>query len=150
MKIIFKTILMTLLLSLSIVGSAFAQVCSPEEESRRTLEEINEERTEAGLSTISGEEHLDCCSCTRANEVSTNFSHTRPDGSPFYTVDPNYVYGEILAAGSPSSDDSEEIVDEWMDSSVHRDEILNPNYKCAGSAVVDKNGKRYWVVEFGY
>ena len=150
MKRILKTTVMTLLLSLSIASSVFAHVCSPEEESRRTLEEINEERTAAGLCHICGEEHLGCCSCARANEVCTHFSHTRPDGSPFYTVDPENVYGEILAAGSPTTDDSEEIVDDWMGSEVHRNEILNPNYKRAGSAVVDVSGKRYWVVEFGY
>ena len=150
MKRILKTTVMTLLLSLSIASSVFAHVCSPEEESRRTLEEINEERTAAGICPICGEEHMGCCSCARANEVCTHFSHTRPDGSPFYTVDPENVYGEILAAGSPTSDDSEEIVDDWMNSEVHRNEILNPNYTRAGSTVVDKNGKRYWVVEFGY
>ena len=150
MKTILKTILMTLLLSLSIFCCMYAHACTPEEESRRTLEEINEERTAAGVCPICGEEHLGCCSCARANEVCTHFSHTRPDGTPFYTVDPDNVYGEILAAGSPSTDDSEEIVDEWMASETHRNEILNPNYKRAGSAVVDNNGKRYWVVEFGY
>ena len=150
MKNILMTTLMTLLLSLVIINCVSAHTCSPEEESRRTLEEINEERTAAGICPICGEEHLGACSCERANEVSTQFSHTRPDGSPFYTVDPANVYGEILAAGSPTSDDSEEIVNDWMGSEVHRNEILNPNYKRAGSAVVDKNGKRYWVVEFGY
>ena len=44
----------------------------------------------------------------------------------------------------------QEIMDEWMDSETHRNQILNPNYNDAGVTVLDKNGKRYWVVEFGY
>ena len=56
-------------------------------------------------------------------------------------------YGEILGAGA---DSTEEIMDEWMDSETHRNQILNPNYNDAGVTVLDKNGKRYWVVEFGY
>ena len=55
MKTILKTILMTLLLSLSIFCCMFAHACTPEEESRRTLEEINEERTAAGVCPICGE-----------------------------------------------------------------------------------------------
>ena len=148
MKTILKYALMTILLSLSVfTGTSYAYVLSTAEECQKTLERINKERISAKLCPLCGEEHLGCCACARANEVCTHFSHTRPDGTPYYTVDPDCVYGEILGAGADSSD---EIVDEWMNSETHREQILNPNYNDAGVNVLDKNGKRYWVVEFGY
>ena len=148
MKAILRFTLMTFLLSLSMFTcTAYAHKLSPTEESQKTLESINKERSSAGMCPLCGEEHLGCCACARANEVCTHFSHTRPDGTPYYTVDPDCVYGEILGAGADSTD---EVMNEWMNSEAHREEILNPNYNDAGVTVLDKNGKRYWVVEFGY
>ena len=147
MNNIFKITATMILLSLSVFCTAYAHTCSPEEESQRTIEEINEERANVGICPVCGEKHLGDCSCQRAHEVCNNFSHTRPDGSPYYTVGPDYVYGEILGRGANSS---EQIVDEWMGSECHRQEILNPNYNDVGVTVLDNGGKRYWVVEFGY
>ena len=116
------------------------------EAERRAIDLINEERETAGVCPICGEKHLCCDSCVRSEEVTIQFSHTRPDGTPYYTVDPDHIYGEILLEGCSTP---EEAVDLWMDSANHRERILDPMYKSAGVDSISKGGKTYWVVEFG-
>ena len=66
---------------------------------------VNEERKAKGLSALSIDSALDNAAQTRSDEAMTNWSHTRPDGTPFYTaIDKNkYPYvivGENLGMTS--------------------------------------------------
>lgn len=112
------------------------------------VEEINKARMANGLSELTENAQLDTAASVRAEECNTLFSHTRPDGSDWYTVDPAVCYGEILAEGYSSS---EETVNAWMNSKVHHDSILEPEYKTVGYGVyTSSNGYVYTAVEFGY
>lgn len=67
------------------------------------------------------------------------WAHNAPDGTtPWYffkLVGYNYVYaGENLARGFTSSND---IVAAWMASPTHRENMLSPNYKEIGFAVME-------------
>lgn len=54
-------------------------------------------------------------------------------------------YAENVAYGQ---DDANEVVDAWMHSKGHRENILG-NYDYCGIAVAEKNSTKYWCIVFG-
>ena len=91
----------------------------------------------------------------RANEVTTVWGHDRPDGSMYYTSlgvgDPPWrVYKNVAENLAWGYSTSEEVVDAWMNSPDHCENILNPELQCIGIAFLEKNNSRhyYWVQEF--
>jgi uncharacterized protein YkwD len=95
---------------------------------------VNEARANAGLSALKLDPILNEAAEVRAKEVNTRFSHTRPDGTSCFTVLREFgivynVCGENIAIGF---NDAASVVRAWMNSSGHRANILNPNYKVMG------------------
>ena len=103
---------------------------------------INNERAAHGLAPLSWSGSLADCAYIRASEAVDCFSHTRPDGSDWYTVNPSIMYGENLATGQETA---QQVFNDWMASPGHRDNILGP-YSTYGSARVGNT----WAQEFGY
>jgi hypothetical protein len=99
---------------------------------------VNEARTEAGLSPLKYVPGLCDAATERATESVALFSHTRPDGSAFYTV-LNHVgfyftrVGENLAAGCDNAADT---FSQWKNSPSHWKNIMNENYTHIGVGVV--------------
>ncbi len=101
------------------------------------LEEVNEEREDVGLKPLILSQDLTDGAGIRSQEIITNFSHTRPDGSDCWTVltkerswsvGGGYYYqnaGENIAAGNDEPDDT---VEQWMNSPGHRANILDSTY----------------------
>lgn len=109
---------------------------------------VNEERANAGLGELTWDANLESTSSVRSEECSVSFSHTRPNGSAWYTVNSKIQGGENLAYGY---DDAESTTEAWMDSPTHRDNILYPDFeKVAISVYVADDGTTYWAQEFGY
>ena len=109
---------------------------------------INDIRDEAGLETLDWNQNLESVSDVRAAECDEDFSHTRPNGSPWNTVNSQIQGGENLAFGQ---DDPQEVVDDWMDSPTHRDNILYGDFS-SGSISIYQNddGVKFWANEFSY
>ena len=110
----------------------------------------NQERSYAGLPALTYNNVLESGAMIRAEEIIRSFSHTRPDGSKFFTVfDNTYVFrlmGENLAAGFSSAS---AVVSGWMNSEGHRANILNEGYTQIGLGIAkDENGRIYWVQIF--
>ena len=85
----------------------------------------------------------------REPELVENFSHTRPDGSKCFTAIKDFhasTMGEnIYACPSVSSSrfveiDSEKAMSAWMNSTGHRENILNGKYNYAGVGAYDNKG----------
>ncbi len=109
---------------------------------------VNEERTQAGLDELEWDQNLETVSHVRAMECSQSFSHTRPSGKQWYTVNSKIQGGENLAFGFDTADDA---VDAWMNSPTHRDNILYDEFeKVAISIYQDDDGTCYWAQEYGY
>ena len=109
---------------------------------------VNEERASAGLDELVWDQNLETVSHVRAKECSEKFSHTRPSGKQWYTVNSKIQGGENLAFGF---DSAEEAVDAWMNSPTHRDNILYDEFeKVAISIYQDDDGTYYWAQEYGY
>lgn len=110
----------------------------------------NEERVKAGLPALTYNNVLEKGAMIRAQEIIVNFSHTRPDGSKFYSVfDGSYAFsamGENLAAGFNTA---ASVVDGWMNSEGHRANILKEVYTQIGIGIKkDSEGRIYWVQIF--
>ena len=92
----------------------------------------NETRGDVALGSLTRNTTLDRAAQLKAEHMARNsyFAHYAPDGtSPWYWFDTagyNYIHaGENLAVHFT---DSDEVVDAWMNSPSHRENILNGNY----------------------
>ena len=112
---------------------------------KTVLSLVNEERAANGLGALEWSGSLAKAAKTRAAEIVVKWSHTRPDGSDWWTVS-DLTYGENLAYGQTSPS---EVVEAWMNSAGHKANILG-DYSTLGVACYCYDGTYYWVQEFGY
>lgn len=112
------------------------------------LAEINARRTESGLAALTMDTRLAAISSVRAYECSIDFSHTRPDGRDCFTALDDYGYrwqhavGENLLCGSAEMSASG-MVEAWMNSEGHRENILCEDFTAAGIGVYVTGGTIY-------
>lgn len=116
------------------------------------LQDINELRAYYGRQPLVLDGTLCYDAQVRAQEITTCFSHTRPDGTPWYYVDYYRMYGETLAMGYSCTESGVHgIVDLWMDSPSHAAMLLNSDFRTVGfSACLGADGNWYWAAELGY
>lgn len=108
---------------------------------------VNEIRAENGLDELSWDTNLESVANVRASEISKNFSHTRPNGKQWYTVNSKIQGGENLAFGF---DNAEDVVDAWMNSPTHRDNILYDEFEKVAISIYEEDGTYYFAQEYGY
>lgn len=116
----------------------------------------NETRMAVGLQSLTESKKLNLAARMKAENMVVNnyFSHTSPTGiSPWHWFSKaGYTYkyaGENLAIGFF---ESEEVFNAWLNSPSHKANILNPNYKEIGTAVLGGFGPNNSIVvvqEFG-
>lgn len=109
---------------------------------------VNSKRQEAGLSALTWNSGLEQAASVRAVEASQSFSHTRPDGTDWWTVNSNLMFGENLAKGYSSADSA---VTAWLNSPTHKANIMDGGFTSAAITIhVNSDGQWYWAQEFGY
>ncbi len=112
---------------------------------------VNEERAKAGLPALTMQADITKAANVRAKEIKQKFSHTRPDGSSFSSAltQQGVSYrtsGENIAYGQATP---EAVMEGWMNSSGHRANILNRNFKNIGVGLYeDERGVKHWVQLF--
>lgn len=116
------------------------------------VELVNKERAAYGLAPLTVAADLSKAAQKRSEEIVASFDHTRPDGSSCFTVLDEYdiewgYCGENIAAGQRSP---EAVVESWMNSSGHRANILNENFKNigVGCTFTSSGYKVYWTQVF--
>ena len=116
------------------------------------LELVNREREKAGKRPLVLKDDLCQMADIRAKELTVLFSHTRPDGRDCFSIfgsKQSKIYGgENIAAGSSTP---EAVVNQWMSSPGHRENILNGKYRYLGVGYAyDGNSEyaHYWVQLF--
>lgn len=108
---------------------------------------LNDERKKNNLVPLKWSDRLEKDAAVRASEVSKKWSHKRPDGSDYWSVDSDFVYGESISKGFRTADAA---IDSWMKSDTHRSSLLDAEYISAAIFVYQaKDGNWYWVVELG-
>jgi len=108
---------------------------------------VNDIRAEAGLDELAWDINLESVAHVRAKECSQKFSHTRPNGTQWYTVNSRIQGGENLAFGFDNTND---VVEAWMNSPTHRDNILYEDFEKVAISIYEDNGTYYWAQEYGY
>lgn len=125
---------------------------------QRVLDACNRERARVGAPPLRLSPVLQKAAAIRAEEITRRMSHTRPNGQPCQSVLPTDILpadvrahgGENVAAGLATP---EETVQDWMNSSGHRRNILDPNYRELGVGFYYLPGSEYiyyWVQIFTY
>jgi uncharacterized protein YkwD len=115
-----------------------------------TLCLLNGERVDHGLAPLWGNEKLGAAASAYAADLvaGSYFSHTGRDGSDvreriersgYLPADRGWRIGENLAWGTGELAMPASIVQAWMNSPGHRDNILNPAYREIGIGIVAGN-----------
>lgn len=116
------------------------------------IQSTNIARTKNGLTSLSENTQLNSAATLKLRDMFEKqyFAHVSPQGNgPSYFVEQaGYTYvmiGENLALGNFEND--QELVEAWMGSPGHRENILNPRYQEIGIAVGQGifEGERTWL-----
>lgn len=111
--------------------------------------QCNAARNANGVLSLSESETLSKAAAQRAKEAATQRSHIRPDGTPYYTTVTaalNPYIGENLAGGSYTA---ATVVNDWLNSAGHRENILDPEFHYIGVGYyVSETGTIYWCELF--
>ncbi|MNP26528.1 Cysteine-rich secretory protein family protein [compost metagenome] len=109
---------------------------------------VNQERAKAGLQPLKSDAALTNVAMIKAKDMYNNnyFDHNSPTlGSPFDLMKSEGIQyrtaGENIAKGQRTP---QEVMNAWMNSEGHRQNIMNANYTSIGVAYY--NGE--WVQEF--
>jgi len=105
------------------------------------VKETNKRRVEQGLQPLAINSRLNAAAASKGAYMFTHnfWAHVAPDGTTpwYFFTNAGYEYrfaGENLAR---DFNDSNSVVEAWMDSPSHRENLLNPNYTDIGFAVVN-------------
>lgn len=112
---------------------------------------VNKERKAAGKSALQLDEDLNAIAALRAKEIAEKFDHTRPDGTSCFTVFDNTAYSSKIKGeniGYEYYGSADEIMKLWLDSSLHKANILSDDFTKIGIGYYEANGKHYWVQVF--
>lgn len=112
--------------------------------------QVNEQREKNGIPALFESALLNQAAQTRAEELAQGFSHARPDGRNPFTAFTDLggtasAMGENIAFGYS---DEDEVMQGWMSSSGHRENILDSAYQAIGIGVYSAGGEMYWVQMF--
>lgn len=111
---------------------------------------VNKERTANNLPELILDTRLTACAEIRAEELIDVFEHTRPDGTLCFTIldenNINYMAcAENIAMGQKTPED---VMNSWMNSTGHRNNILNSRYGKIGVGYFRLGNNTYWVQLF--
>ena len=133
------------------VAEAQAVVDSTYDSASRVIALTNLYRAQNGLGTLSYDPTLTQIAQTRAEEIITCWSHTRPDGTNATALASEYglsyrILGENLGEYQSSAD---QVCNDWMNSPGQRANMLNGSFGRIGVGIAsDGEGYLYWVQIF--
>lgn len=114
---------------------------------------VNKERAQAGCRPVTGDPGLAGFADDFSEDMAERdfFSHTTPDGkSPWDRAEAAGISdlgGENIARGQA---DAASVMDSWMDSPGHRENILNCDYRTMGVGAHFAEGGPWWTQNFGF
>lgn len=109
------------------------------------LDIVNKERTKRGIPELKMDASLLDSAMLRGFETALYWSHTRPNGSDCNTAN-KLIMGENIACGSNTA---QGVMKLWMNSSMHKSNILEERFTSIGIGCVYLDGSYYWVQCFG-
>lgn len=110
---------------------------------------INEVRRQTGAKALVFKPKLKKDANVRAAEADNFWSHTRPDGTAWWQLDPSNMYSECLEQSF--GDTNEEIVKAWVSSPTHYEQLTRQDLTAGAISVyVNPLGIAYIAFEGGY
>lgn len=106
---------------------------------------VNQKRAENGLSPLTMDSSLLQTAMIRAGEQEVLFSHTRPDASGCFSANSGMI-AENVAINQKSAS---EVMNSWMNSEGHRNNILSKEATTIGIGCFYMNGVYAWAQCFG-
>ena len=111
---------------------------------------VNDERSKRGLQPVKALISMNKAANIRAKEIVNTWGHVRPDGRKGYSAvnDAGLSWtwvGENIAAGYTTPED---VMQGWMESQGHRENILNSRCKYIGVGYYNDAGCAHWVQLF--
>ena len=115
--------------------------------SKDLLKIIQDARTGLNYPTANENKSLDICANLRAKEITCYLSHYRLDGTPYYSLAPDYYKAEIITIDGATA---QETFDAWLEDPISRGIIFSKDYQSIGVSNYVCNGLNCIVVSFGY
>lgn len=129
----------------------------------QVIDLVNVERSKVGLSALTSQSQLTTAAQRHSTDMATHtfMDHTGSDGSTpytrindtgYFTGFSSWYYGENVAAGYATAST---VMNAWMNSQVHKDNILNSTFREIGVAYVYNandttlNYCHYWTMALG-
>ncbi len=119
-------------------------VMAASEDELKILESVNAVRSQYGLEPYALDEDFCKSAEVRAGEQTHSFSHVRPNGQEWFTVNQN-VNSENIAHLNAEYQKSL-VVEAWMQSRVHRMNVLSQTSKNAGIGIIETENGEYYIV----
>lgn len=151
--ILFIFVVIVLIEGISLAGSQVNAAEIREEKNLNideelTLELINEYRVKNSLKKLISVSSLQKMSKLKADDLSKNkyFSHYSKNlGTPFEMLEKNKIDYKIAGENLARSGNPEEVVQAWINSTTHRQNILEEEYEYTGISVIEDEtyGKIY-------
>ncbi|MGN1433538.1 MAG: Ig-like domain-containing protein [Ruminococcus sp.] len=116
----------------------------------KVLEIVNAERAKAGKKPLIASADLTEIANIRVKELTQKFSHERPDGTTVFSMarEKGISYGSMAENIAMGQGTPESVMNAWMNSQGHRDNILSSSYTYVGIAHYKYNDIDYWVQVF--
>ncbi|WP_432092693.1 CAP domain-containing protein [Streptomyces sp. bgisy100] len=122
-------------------------------EAARVLQLVNQERASAGCSPLTSNPKLTDAADKYSDVMARSgvMSHTGPDGSSMTdrVEAEGYAWSAIGENIAQGQQDADAVMDAWMNSSGHRANILNCDFKEIGIGVHEGDGGPWWTQDFG-
>jgi len=134
--------ILTVILALLALFVLFPAIVKADvKEENEIVKKVEMVRIQNHLNLLSVDDELTEKARIRAEEAAQKWSHTRPDGSEWSTIGSD---GENLCY----TRDLSLVVDLWMNSDSHRDNILYDGFSSMGIGIYEENGVYYIAQEF--
>ncbi len=112
---------------------------------------VNVERRARGLAELSVYEPMMGWAKIRSRELVVRYDHIRPNGTACLTLIPYYLSvtcAENIAKGTNKLTTPADAMTAWMNSSGHRESILDPQFRVIGVGYYNVGNTHYWVQLF--
>ncbi len=114
----------------------------------QVLNYMNQFRAQKGLSPYTFSDSLSQAAAVRAKELKSNFSHTRPDGSAWYTAGSNLCGENLARAENEEQSRSLNVAYAWYISPGHSENLLSGYFTQVGISYYEEGGYTYIACEF--
>lgn len=106
---------------------------------------LNDKRKAQGHEELRWDQTLETYAFLRAYELAVKFSHTRPDGTEWFTTEGKLLRAENIYMGYG---DPAKVMESWINNPADTDNFLSDEFTgCAISIFKDENNY-YWVALF--